>query len=188
MKAKYIIFFLGLFSSFFFSCNSPKINTKAQTICFDSIDIDNSIRELISSYIKSMPQYESYTLICNPRRNNNMYFGNDYLLGPSYSGLFKKDQYPYMFITCESKKVFIKNNSEELIRFKTNIITYEQHLVKRGVDSIKNELGWILKDGNVLYYYKALYFSYSSKGKLAILSNRADTIFLPQYNKTIQFE
>lgn len=184
---------LALFSVL--SCNKKVTFEKldSTTVLSQSpIIINQNVKNLVSDYLKKHSKCKSYVIICNPKRNTNIEgldFDNDYLLGPSYEGLFKKEEYPLLYFECENKKIFIKTNIEELTNSNVEKDSiFEKNLIKRGVDSITNEIDWVIKNGNILFYYRAVYFTVSKNNSISILSYRPDTVFLPKHNKTIEFK
>jgi len=193
MKNNIFLILLALFSVLSCNKNGTFEKSDSTTVLSQSpIIINQNVKNLVSDYLKKYSKCKSFVIICNPKRNTNIEgldFDNDYLLGPSYEGLFKKEEYPLLFFECENNKIFIKTNMEELTNCNVEKESiFEENLIKRGVDSITNEIGWVIKNGNILFYYKAVYFTVSKNNSISILSYRPDTIFLPKYNKAIEFK
>ncbi len=157
----------------------------------DSIFISDNVINFISSYMEKYPNFNSFVLICAPKRyldfeyqTNSNY---DYIVGPAYEGLFINDSYPLFFYKINDKTIFIKEPMERLIFKKQESDYYEKCQISRGTDSIINEAGWVIKDGKPLFYHRALLFSINNNNEISILSNKPDTVFLPIYTKTIQW-
>jgi len=195
MKTKYFrIVFLLMICFYVISCvtnhKGNEINsTKIELV--KSAFVNQSLLTAVQRYINEFPQYKSYTLICSPKRYisiDSIDTDNDYLLGPSYEGLFKEGYCPVLYFNFRGKMIFVKTHLEDLLNTNHCLDSvYKANQVKRGIDSIVNELNWTLKNGDVLYYYKAIYFSVNRHKKVSIISDKPDTIFLPRLKKTIKF-
>ncbi len=193
MKRKFNILFIILYSMLHISCSSEKDNKKqiidgTNLILTDSnIELKYDVLCLIKDYMHNYPQFNAFVLMTsNELLIDGSYYPKGFFLGPAYDGLFK-NTFPIFYIKLDEKYIFVASDVENLAEISNaSHSIFLKEVIPRGVDSLELASGWIIKNGDELYMYRAIYFS-KNKAKEIFVNNRPDTIFMPKLDKIIDF-
>jgi hypothetical protein len=161
-----------------------KINT--------SIKLRYDVRLIIEECINRYPQYDSFLLTRSPQKLNedtqNGIICNDFLIGPAYSQVFR-DKTPLLYFELKDRVIFVKCGLEELYsdsQYQDSVFHSQQ--IKRGLDSMINDMGWVIKNGKELYVHRSIYFNINKDGSVS-KNYRPDTLIIPKLvPSTVKFD
>jgi hypothetical protein len=148
-----------------------------------SIKFRDDVRLIIEECLDKYPQYKNFVLSRCPQKlvavDVDERLSNDFLIGPAFA-LSYHDKAALLYFDFKGKRIFIRCGLEELYKdsyYQDSI--YQNQLIKRGIDSIVEPDNTVIKNSDILYVYRSIYFKVG-KGGCLYKNYRPDTLILPQ--------